>query len=59
MAMILGARMAYAASAAGSGRWGGGCGHDEASADPDNCPFCTDRAAYQAFQSKLRSEQAK
>jgi hypothetical protein len=26
--------------------------HPEREADPDNCPFCADRAAYRAWQTK-------
>lgn len=29
----------------------GGC-HPESEADPDNCPTCADRAAYQAWETK-------
>ncbi len=64
VAVILAGRMEIAASLAGSVPEAvpshlsdvRGCSHSVAKADPENCPFCADRAAFQAFQRKLRSE---
>lgn len=49
VAEILAERLAHQAAAAGEE-----CPHPAAKADPDNCPFCADRAAYQIFQRKQR-----
>lgn len=32
-----------------------GCSHTLADADPENCPFCDDRAAYRLYLRKLRA----
>jgi hypothetical protein len=63
VAEVLADRVWHAAGAAGSlpnthtdTRYTGpGCSHGLTEADPDNCPFCADRAAYQLFERKLRS----
>lgn len=60
VAEVLALRMEHAASAAGSVPPDEapyrcdvrGCSHPEDRADPDNCPFCADRAAYQLWQRK-------
>lgn len=60
VAETLAARLRYAAQAAGSasphypGENVAGCSHSAEEADPDNCPFCADRAAFQVFQDKVR-----
>jgi hypothetical protein len=59
VAEILAERLEHAARAAGSISPYGigdrpGCTHSESEADPDNCPFCADRAAFQVFQDKVR-----
>lgn len=53
-----GGRLQYAAAAAGSVSPygvgdGAGCNHSEPQADPKNCPFCADRAAYQLWERKV------
>lgn len=60
VARVLAERVEIAAGAAGSisphdNRPGAGCSHPTAEADPDNCPFCADRAAFQLYERKLRS----
>jgi hypothetical protein len=61
VAEALAERLEHAAGAAGSAspydtRLGTtGCSHKAADADPDNCPFCADRTAFQLYKAKLRS----
>jgi hypothetical protein len=60
VAEVLAERLRHAAPRAGSVSplditEADGCRHSEAEADPDNCPFCADRAAFQVYQRKLRS----
>ncbi len=63
MARVLASRMEIAAAAAGSvdpdlpadRNDVRGCAHRASEADPDNGPFCADRAAFQAYQAKVRS----
>lgn len=59
VADVLAERLRHAAAAAGSVPPNlpercdvRGCGHREANADPDNCPFCADRAAYRLWEKK-------
>lgn len=53
LARILAERLEHHAALAGASRGyvsipDSGCGHKLADADPDNCPFCADRAAIKA-----------
>lgn len=57
VARALGERMQYPAQLAGTNNpdftmLNDGCCHDVAHADPDNCPFCADRAAYLLWLKK-------
>ncbi len=57
IANVLAERLQHPAGAAGSASPHdigdrAGCPHSAAEADPENCPFCADRAAYQLWQRK-------
>lgn len=59
LANILAGRLKHAAAAAGSVPEyevveRSGCRHAESEADPDNCPFCADRAAFQLWERKVK-----
>lgn len=60
VAIALGNRMKIAASLAGAnGDWlmpemQMGCAHKLVEADPDNCPFCADRAAHLMYVKKVK-----
>jgi hypothetical protein len=51
VARVLGERMYHQAEGARDDH-----DHGRAEADPDNCPFCADRAAYDLYVRKLESE---
>ena len=48
-------RLGYQAALAGTAD---GCAHSLAYADPRNCPFCADRAAFLMWQRRERQHEA-